>query len=211
MAAGIFDLSLDVNVNRIVVQDDIETTTYEMENSKLAKVDINPQRLDSSTALIEYTITVANKGEIAGYAKRIVDYLPDDLTLDNTLNPNWYVGADGFAYTQELEDEIINPGETKTITLILTKQMTEDNTGITNNKFEIAQSYNEYAIADIDSTPGNQAEGEDDLNSIDVIIGVQTGGSMINIMIISTTLITLLITLYVIKLRIDKKNKEVII
>lgn len=211
VAAGIFDLSLDVNVNRIVVQDDIETTTYEMENSKLAKVDINPQRLDSSTALIEYTITVANKGEIAGYAKRIVDYLPDDLTLDNTLNPNWYVGADGFAYTQELEDEIINPGETKTITLILTKQMTEDNTGITNNKFEIAQSYNEYAIADIDSTPGNQAEGEDDLNSIDVIIGVQTGGSMINIMIISTTLITLLITLYVIKLRIDKKNKEVII
>lgn len=209
--AGIFDLSLDVNVNKITVQDDIETTVYEMENSKLAKVDINPKRISSSKALIEYTITIANKGEIAGYVKRIVDYLPEDLELDSSLNSNWYVGADGNAYSQELEDQIINPGETKTITLILTKQMTEDNTGITNNKFEIAQTYNEYAIADIDSVEGNQIEDEDDLSSVDVIIGVQTGGSMINIMIISTTLITLLITLYVIKLHIDKKNKEVII
>lgn len=209
--AGIFDLSLDANINKVTVQDTDGTRTYEMENSKLAKVDINPKYANTSHVYVEYTVSVTNKGEIAGYAKRIVDYLPDGLTLDTGMNPNWYVGADGYAYNTELENTLIQPGETKNITLILTKQMTEDGTGIINNTFEIAQSYNEYAIADIDSTEGNRAQGEDDMSSSDIIIGIQTGGGLINIMIISTTLITLLITLYVIKIQVDKKTKGVIV
>ena len=207
--AGIFDLTIDATINKVTVQNDDETNGYEMENPKLAKVDINPKYANSSKVFIEYTINVTNKGEIAGYAKRLVDYLPEELTLDTTLNPNWYVAADGNAYTQELENVLIQPGETKTVTLVLTKQMTEE--GIINNTFEIAQTYNEYAISDIDSTEGNNAQGEDDMSRADIILGVQTGGSMINVMIISTTLITLLITLYVIKIRIDNKNKEVIV
>jgi len=127
------------------------------------------------------------------------------------MNPNWYIGADGNAYTNELEDVLIQPGETKEVKIILTKKMTEDGTGIVNNIFEIAQTYNEYAIADIDSVEGNRAEGEDDMSSSDMIIGIQTGGGLINIMLISTTLITLLIALYVIKIQVDKKTKEGIV
>ncbi len=209
--AGIFDLSIDANINKITVQDKDETVTHQIENSKLAKIDIKPQKANSSMIYVEYTITISNKGEIAGFAKRIVDYLPKGLELDTSLNPNWYVGADGYAYNQELENEIINPGETKTITLTLTKQMTENGTGVINNDFEIAQTYNEYAIGDIDSTEANKVQGEDDMSRADLIIGIQTGGSMINLMIVSTTLITLLITLYVIKIYVDKKNKEVIV
>ena len=89
--------------------------------------------------------------------------------------------------------------------------MNENTTGLISNTFEIDKDYNEYAISDIDSTPGNQAEGEDDMSRADIIIGIQTGGSLINVMIISTTLITLLIALYVVKLQIDKRNKEVIV
>ncbi len=211
ISAGIFDLSLDANINKVTVQDNKETKTYEMENPKLAKVDINPKNVSSSKVIIEYTLTIANKGEIAGYVKRLVDYIPPELDLDTSLSPNWYLGADGYVYNQELENDLINPGETRTVTLILTKQMTEDSNGIFNNTFEIAQSYNEYAIADIDSTEGNRAESEDDMSRADIIIGIQTGGSMINIMIISTTLITLLIALYVVKIYVDKKNKEVIV
>lgn len=209
--SGIFDLSLDANINKVTVQDDEETKAYEMENSKLAKIDINPKKANLSKVYVEYTISIANKGEIAGYAKRIVDYLPDGLTLDTSLNTNWYVGTDGKAYTTELEDVLINPGETKEIKLILTKQMTEESTGLINNTFEIADAYNEYAIADIDSTPGNEDQSEDDMSRADIIIGIQTGGSVINVMIISTTLITLLVALYIVKIQIDKRNKEVIV
>ena len=209
--AGIFDLDLDVNVNRMTVQNEEDTRNYDMENSKLGKVDINPKYVDSSKVFVEYTIDVSNKGEIAGYAKRIVDYLPEGLEFDTELNPTWYKSADGYLYTDELEGTIINPGETKTLTLVLTKQMTEESTGLISNTFEIAKSYNEYAIEDIDSTTANKAEGEDDMARADIILGIQTGGSVINIMLISATLITLLIALYVIKIHVDRKNKEVIV
>jgi len=209
--AGIFDMSIDANINKVTVQNEDETNTYEMENSKLAKVDINPKYADSSKIFVEYTIDVSNKGEIAGYVKSIVDYLPEGLELDTSLNANWYIGNDGNAYTRELENVLIQPGETKKITLILTKQMTSEGTGVINNTFEIAQSYNEYAIADIDSVEGNKADGEDDMSNANIIIGIQTGGSMINVMLITTTLITLLVVLFVLKQRIDNKNKEVIV
>ena len=209
--AGIFDLDLDVNVNTMTLQDDKETKSYEIENSKLGKVDINPQTINETKVFVEYTIDVTNRGEIAGYAKSIVDYIPEGLTFDGQLNKNWYLGSDGKVYNTELSDTIINPGEIKTIKLVLTKQMNENTTGLISNTFEIDKDYNEYAISDIDSTPGNQAEGEDDMSRADIIIGIQTGGSLINVMIISTTLITLLIALYVVKLQIDKRNKEVIV
>ena len=89
--------------------------------------------------------------------------------------------------------------------------MTEDGTGIYNSMFEISKDYNEYAIEDVDSTPGNKAQAEDDMSRADIIIGVQTGGSVVNVMIITTTLITLLVALYAIKTFVDKKNKEVIV
>ena len=209
--AGIFDLSIDANVNRLTVQNEEETTTYEMENSKLAKIDIDPKYADSTKIFVEYTIDVSNKGEISGYVKSLMSYLPTELELDTSLNANWYIGTDGNAHTRELENVLIQPGETKTITLILTKQMTEDGTGLVNNTFEIESTFNEYAIADIDSTEGNHADGEDDMSSVDVIIGIKTGKTMINVMLIVTTLITLLVVFYVIKLHSDNKSKEVIV
>ena len=70
--------------------------------------------------------------------------------------------------------------------------MTNDNTGLINNRAEICQDYNKYGDSDIDSTPNNQVQGEDDMSSVDVIIGISTGGStfayivllMINIVLI---------------------------
>ncbi len=209
--AGIFDLDLDVNINQITVQNPEETKVLEMENPKLAKYDVKPQYTNNTRVIIEYSIDVANKGELAGYAKQIVGYLPEGLVLDSSLNDHWYVGSDGNAYYNDLGDVEIKPGETKTIKLVLTKQMTEDGTGIYNSMFEIAKDYNEYAIEDVDSTPGNKAQAEDDMSRADIIIGVQTGGSVVNVMIITTTLITLLVALYAIKTFVDKKNKEVIV
>ena len=83
------------------------------------------------------------------------------------------------------QDGIAN--KEKEIKLILTKTMTNENTGLINNRAEIYQDYNEYAILDVDSTPNNQAQNEDDLGSVDVIIGPATGGN-------TTIYIILLIT-----------------
>ena len=86
--------------------------------------------------------------------------------------------------------------------------MTEDNTGISTNKAEIAECSNIQGIKDADSTPGNGAVGEDDMGQADIIISISTGGSLISTMVLITLLLNLLLIGYLIKRKIDK-DKEV--
>ena len=205
-----FDLSLSKTVTKITVQNDSGTKEYNFNDSTTAKVDIRGNELASSRIYVEYKITVANKGELSGYAKSIVDHLPEGMIFSPNLNPGWYQDAEGRLYTEGLANTEINAGQSASVKLILVKQMTEANAEILTNTAEIAESYNESAIPDVDSVAGNGIATEDDLGSADVIVSVYTGGGMINVMVLLTTLITLFIALYVIKLRIDRNNKGVI-
>ena len=83
--------------------------------------------------------------------------------------------------------------------------MTTDNVGLVNNRAEIAESYNELGKVDIDSTENNQANGEDDLGSADVIIGISTG--MTNILNITLIIINTGLIAFAIYLLFRKKNE----
>jgi hypothetical protein len=169
-----YDLELGKYISKIVVQNSKGTKTYEYEDTTFKKIEINSKQIEGSVVVLEYTIRVKNTGEIAGYVTNIRDYLPSGLTFSSELNPDWYLSGQDL-YTKSLANERIEPGETKEIKLTLTKTMTANNTGLVNNRAEIAESYNEYGKLDIDSTENNQANGEDDLGAADVIIGVSTG------------------------------------
>ena len=56
--------------------------------------------------------------------------------------------------------------------------ITDDDIGLIHNTVEIADAINDKGIPDIDSIPGNQLDGEDDLSYADAIIGVSTGLSI---------------------------------
>ena len=197
--ATTFDLSLEKRITKITVQTNKETKTYDFDYTDLAKVDINAKYLDNAKVIVEYAITVKNEGELAGYAKQIVDYMPNDLEFNTDLNKSWYKGNDGNLYTDELSDEVIESGESKEVKLILTKTMTENNTGISNNQAEIAESYNQAGIADYDSEPNDQNSKDDDLSSADLIIGVQTGDSLIYLSVIITIMVIGIITIVLIR------------
>lgn len=103
-----------------------------------------------------------------------------------------------------MSNERIEPGEIRDIKLILTVTINEDNTGLINNRAEIAESYNEYGKLDIDSTENNGIKDEDDFGSVDVIIGPSTGGTIIAytfLIILNTVLIAVAIYLIFIKTR----------
>ena len=169
-----FDLSLDKSVSKIIVQNASGTSTYEYNNAQLAKVELDSKKIANSNVIVEYTIKVNNIGEVAGYAKNIVDYAPNDLKFSSELNKDWYQTGNNL-YCKALENEKINVGESKTVKLVLTKAMTENNTGRINNIAEIAESYNDAGTPDINSIPGNKQQGENDMSSADVIISVKTG------------------------------------
>ena len=137
-------------------------------------MEIHRNQLNNSLVVLEYTIRVTNTGELAGNVNSIVDYMDNGLQFSSELNPDWYLSGN-MLYTNSLSNERIQPGETREVKLILTKDMTENNTGRVNNRAEIAEYYNELGKIDIDSTPNNLEQNEDDLGVADVIISISTG------------------------------------
>ena len=198
-----FDLELDKYITRISVQNAKGTKTYEYSDSVFEKVEIHRNQLKNSLVVLEYTIRVTNTGELAGNVNSIVDYMDNGLEFSSELNPDWYVSGENL-YTNSLANEKIQPGETREVKLILTKDMTENNLGVINNRAEIAEYYNELGKTDIDSTPNNLVQNEDDMGVADVIISISTGIRTIGytaLIIINTGLIVFAIYL------IFKRNK----
>lgn len=199
-----FDLELNKYVSKIIVQNSKGTKTYDFNNKTFAKVEIDRKQLNNSTVIVEYKIQVKNAGDVEGYAITIMDYLPTEMTFRSELNSNWYL-INGNLYTKELEKTKIQPGETKEITLVLTKQMSENNVGLINNIAEIYEDYNEYGIADIDSTPNNKINNEDDIGAANVYIAIKTGVQVYMYIILSIINVVLI----VIALNIVIKKKHI--
>lgn len=212
MERPVFDLTLDASIINMTLKQDSNVKEYKYDYQKLAKLDIAPDKLNNSEVLIEYEISVRNEGNTPGYAKSIVDYIPEGLEFNADINTNWYVGKDGYIYNKELAQNTIYPGQTKTVKLILSKKMTEDNTGINLNTFEIAEDYNEFGVEDIDSKSSNKAQSEDDISEVVALITVQTGGGMFLFVIILIVL-TLMFGIIIINkktllLRMKQKTKK---
>lgn len=208
--ADTFDLKLDKTITKLTVQSVKGTTTDKYENVDFAKTEIAAKYVSGSTVYVEYEMTVSNVGDVAGYAKKIVDYLPEGMTFNSSLeaNSSWYTGTDGNIYSTALAEKELAPGESATVKLVLTKQMTDENTGIVDNLAEIYEDYNIYGISDTNSTPANKAQGENDMGRADVVISIKTGEVFINISVIITSLLLGSIVVFIVlnRIRISKKK-----
>ena len=160
-----FDLKLQKYVSKITVTNKAGTKTYEQKDgTTLAKAEIKAKNLKDSLVVIEYKIKVTNVGDVTGYAKQIVDLMPTSLSFNSKLNQDWYISGENL-YNTSLSNVKLEPGESKELTLVLTKTMTETNTGLINNKAEIKESTNLLGLND----------EKRDIGSADVIISVSTG------------------------------------
>lgn len=204
--AKTFDLELSKTISKVTITNSEGTKTNEYDNVSLAKVEIAAKHLQNSTVVIEYKIKVKNNGELAGYVKNIVDYKPTDLTFNSSLNPEWYQ-EEGNLHTTSLANIKLEAGEEKELTLILTKTMTESNTGLVNNTAEISEAYNNLGIDDVDSTPGNKQKSEDDMGSCNCIISVKTGVAITYITLTLSIIAVMAVGTYIISRKV--LNKEI--
>lgn len=197
-----FDLKLDKVVQAITVNNGKNTKEH-VYNSKLAKLDFESKYANTSSMVVEYKFTITNEGGIAGYVKKLADYLPEELKFNSELNKDWYEGKDGVIYNASLANTIINPGESKEVTLILTKNMNgDDDFGLINNSAEIYETSNDYGALDIDSTPGNKATNEDDYSTANVLTSVKTGDIVIYTTLIVTIIAIVGVGIYMIKKKV---------
>ena len=161
--------------------------------------------MNNTNLVVEYKIKVINEGQLEGYAKKIIDYLPKELKFSTELNPDWYLGQDGNIYNASLADTKINPGETKEITLILTKATSKsDNLGLITNKAELYEVSNDYGVEDIDSTPNNNVQNEDDTSIANLLLSPGTGRTVLFVVLTTVIIIIIGVGVYFIKKKVIK-------
>ena len=205
-----FDLEVSMGISKISVQTSNNTKTNNYNGATFAKEEIAAKNIKDSKVIIEYEIEVKNTGDIKGFAKKLVDYVPEGMEFNSSYNGNdkWYTTKDGNIYTNALEKTEIGPGESKKLSLILMKNMTEENTGMISNQIEIAEDYNIYGISDIDSTVGNKVQKEDDFAIADVLILIKTGEEFIYTSIIVTILTISMVTGLAVYSKTNHKTKN---
>lgn len=194
------DLRLDKYISKITLTYGNTVKTYDYENAKLAKVEIPAKELSNATVIIDYKIVVTNEGAKANYVKKVVDYIPKDMKFNSELNRDWYESTNGDLYNSSLANTKLESGQSQELTLTLTRKMTDKNVGIVNNNAELYEVYNEEGVSDIDSTPANKVNGEDDMSAADVVISVKTGDVVIYTALISVIICTALgVSIYYIR------------
>ena len=187
-----FDLALRKWVSQVIlIEDGVEkvkdTGHYaEQDPEPVVRVDLNQDRIDNTIIKFKYQIRITNEGEIAGYATEISDYIPEGLEFNQADNPLWKE-ANGKIVTDQLKDTLLNPGESAVVEVILTWINDEDNMGVMINTAEISEDYNESGTPDIDSTPNNKVEGEDDIDDAPVALTMVTGSAPLYIGITAGT------------------------
>lgn len=204
-----FDLKLDKYISKITRTTLTSgSTVYNYNDSKIAKIEVLGRNLGKSNIVIEYKIVITNEGAVAGYAKKIVDYLPEGVGFSTELNKDWYLSDNGNVYNTSLANELIQPGESKELTLVVTKKITEDSLGTLNNNAEIYESYNEQGLKDIDSTAGNKVQDEDDMSTADIILSIVTGKIITYTAITLGVIVILGFGVFEIKKRVLDKKKN---
>lgn len=206
-----FDLKLDKSISKVIVQNSAGTTVSQYNKEKLAKIEIDARRINNSMVIIEYNIDVTNEGQVPGYVTEIIDYKPDDVTFSSEMNKNWYQSTDGEIYTKELANQIINPGETKTVKLTLIKNMNQNNTGTIQNIAEIHSDSNDYSLDDIDSTPANNNMNEDDISIAEAIVSIRTGAVVMYVSLVFIIVAILGVGIYLINKKVLKNEDEEIL
>ena len=187
-----FDLSLKKWVSKAIVTNEdgsqtvIETGHTGDENPEPpAKVDLGRQDINKVTVKFEFKIKITNEGEIAGYAKEVTDYIPEGLKFIQEDNPLWYpreaLNGKERVGTKQLENTLLQPGENATISILLTWVNDPNNMGLKTNIAEISKDYNDSHTPDIDSTPDNFKDGEDDIDDAPVMLTIRLGDAQVYI------------------------------
>ena len=192
-----FDLALLKFVSKVIVIEDGKETISETgyngheDPEPVVKVDLHKKKLSDVTVKFGYGITIINEGDIPGYAKEITDYIPEGLKFEAADNPLWTDEGNNVISTKQLENTLLQPGETATVEVILTWINDPNNMGLKTNTAEISQDKNEYDVPDRDSTPDNRKEGEDDIDIAKVILSITTGASK-TYFILATSLLAII-------------------
>ena len=165
-----FNMSLkgEVTKLRLVNGDNKNDITDKKVDKTVNKFKVSPFTSGSSNVEVEYKLKVVNEGNVPGKITKIGAYLSNDEKL--VEGQNWKLEHDGLASSRQLENEEIEPGQEKEITISIATTMDKVMDKVLSNRFEILETSNNLGVKDINSVEGNNSTNEDDNVMLDVIV-----------------------------------------
>ncbi len=171
-----FDLKLNGEISEIIVQkSDQSSETYNFKDRQTIKIELDRKNLDNTKVFVKYNIKAINEGELEGNVLKLNAYIPEGMKLAENLNPLWETDKEGNVFTTSLSARNLNPGDVEEINLILVKDFSNENLGLSTLGIEIAEAKNSLGLVDRDSTPNNKNLEEDDYIGLELILGLNTG------------------------------------
>ena len=164
-----FDLKLQKDLVKIIIEENGEVKEIDVSSeSNIPSVQVHSSLIEKTIVKFVYKITITNEGEIAGYAEEIKDYIPKGLKFVEQDNEDWKKIDENTIITNKLSENKLEPGESADVEVILEWENSENNFGVKINVAEISKDKNDSDTPDIDSTPDNKIEGEDDIDEAPV-------------------------------------------
>lgn len=185
----IFDFSIKTNINSIIKG----STTKNMKNAEIAKVEIDRKKLDKTSVSVVFNVIVKNTGEVPGKVT-ILEKVPEGFRMYEKDNKGWKVtDNEGRITTEEMA-----PGKSKTYKVTLKWLGGEDNMGTIKN---------EVAIEGAESAAGYvKLSTKNDKSDAQVVVSVATGAKKISIIVLIVLAYFAVITFINKKLNKNKKS-----
>ena len=181
-----FDLNLEKYIDEIKIKNKSGENgrfVNESQSNQLVKVDVKNSEINNTTINVTYGLKVKNIGEIPGYATEIIDYIPDHFKL--VENEIWKKDGN-IAISTALENELINPGESKTINITFELNLSDGIIGSIVNEAKISKCSNDFNAADVIN--------DNNIDKQEMLITVKTGSEALVCIGTALAFIAILVT-----------------
>ena len=180
----IFNLGVDKWIESVSINGEINYAQDENNSDGIYKVEIHRNKADTADIRVTYKIRISNNGEIEGTVENLTDIIPEGYSFYQEDNGIRWNNSNGILETDELKDEIIKPGESREIDVVLRVDKGSENFGQKDNTVLIRKTSNPAEYTD---------ENKDDDSDISsMILSVATGDNKSDRTIIILIILVLL-------------------
>lgn len=187
----ICDFKIDKYISKVTVKTASGVKEYNYENENLVKTEIKAKEINGATVTVNYKIVVTNIGDVAGTVGKIADKLPSGFAISDASNKNWPRDSKGEFINTSKANLRIDPGESTTLEVSATKQMTSETVGNFINEATIKTSASVTGLQDSNS--------QNDTSRAELIISISTGIYVYIAIIISILAVLISIFVYLVK------------
>lgn len=190
-----FDMTVQKYISKAIVTRKGKEKVENYNNDTIAKLEIRSKELADTSIKLEYRIVITNEGDVNGIVGTVYDYLPSSLTFDKNYNKGWELTSDNVLVNESLSKEVIKPGESRELKLVLNKVMTTDNTGTISNKVQIDNLSTDKTVDE---------NKENNIATQEIIITISTGRT---VSLVVFVVLIILATVIIYKIKTGKIKK----